>query len=107
MNEKNIYLLLDVIKRNASIRSLVYKGLKYTDVAKYLNYVIENSYVTDEDGVIDLTELGRKILLVLEKRHKEINKDVWIEPESENRIPMWDNNTIFIPSQDELEFEEE
>lgn len=104
MEKKHLYILLDIIFRNGSIKRLSRKGIDYNKIAKQTQLAIEEELVGYDEGRITLTEKGIELLKELEVTYKKTNKDEWIEKDEKNRIDKLEKNFIFIPRQDELSF---
>ncbi|UBM61322.1 hypothetical protein LA303_07780 [Candidatus Sulfidibacterium hydrothermale] len=104
MKEKEIYLLLNAIKKNTDIKRLVREGLSYTKIVELTKEVISNGFVTYDNDVITLSEKGELFYDKVKDSFKRINKEEWIEKDLKNKIPKLDKNVIFLPRQNELTF---
>ena len=104
MNEKKIYTLLSIVKNNGDIKRLTRLGLNFANIAELTKDAIKNNFLIYKDGVVQLTEFGNDKIINLEAKFKQINKDLWIEPENESKIPVLEKNFIFLPNQNELHF---
>jgi predicted methyltransferase len=104
MEENKLYLLLDVIFKNGSVKKLTREGITFSEIAIETNNAIENELVTNNNEKIILTEKGIELLKALETRFKKTNKSEWIEKDLKNKIPKLDKNLLFLPSQNELSF---
>jgi hypothetical protein len=104
MKEKEIYLLLNAIKKNTDIKRLVREGLSYTDIAQLTKRAIANGLITYEDEKVNLSEQGAKLYEQIMDSYKRTNKEEWIEKAEKNRIEKIDKNFIFVPRQSELTF---
>ncbi|QWH98164.1 winged helix-turn-helix domain-containing protein [Bacillus mycoides] len=95
MTEKYIILLLQLIKTNGSVSSLLDLGLEYSQIATYINYLVENKLVTSNDaGKLELTKLGLEKLLKLTKVK---NHNLWISPQNEFKIEKMNKFDIYLP----------
>lgn len=104
MNTENLYLLLDIIFRNGSIKRLSREGIDYNDIAKQTQKAIKDGLVSYDKERVVLTKKGINLHRKLEKDFKKTNKDEWIEKDFKSQIPSIDKNTIFVSRQNELTF---
>lgn len=104
MKEKEIYLLLNAIKKNTDIKRLVREGLSYSDIVRLTKYAITNELVDYQNENIQLSTKGVELFEHLKDNYKRTNKDEWIEKDLKSQIPRIDKNTIFVPRQNELTF---
>lgn len=104
MNEKEIYLLLNAIKKNTDIKRLVREGLSYTSIAKLTKEAIYQDYVKYKDEKISLSDKGEQYYEQIKDNYKRTNKDEWIEKDFDSQVKTIDKNSIFLPKQNELTF---
>lgn len=104
MQEKNIYLLLNAIKKNTDIKRLVREGISYSSIAKLTKEAIAENLVSYEKDKIQLSEKGEFFYDKIKDNYKRTNKNEWIEKDLKSQIPCIDKNAIFVPRQDELTF---
>lgn len=104
MKEKEVYLLLNAIKKNTDIKRLVREGLSYSDIARLTKEAIKNGLVDYKDEKIQLSDKGIELYEQLKDSYKRTNKVEWIEKDFKSQIPRIDKNTIFVPRQNELTF---
>lgn len=104
MKEKEIYLLLNAIKKNTDIKRLVREGLSYSDIARLTKEAITNRLVDYQDEKIQLSDKGTELYEQLKDNYKRTNKGEWIEKDFRSQIPPIDKNIIFVPRQNELTF---
>lgn len=104
MNQKEIYLLLNAIKKNTDIKRLVREGLSYSGIARLTKDAITNELVTYQNDQIALSEKGHQLYEQIKDNYKRTNKNEWIEKDLKSQIPRIDKNTIFVPRQNELTF---
>jgi len=104
MKEKEIYLLLNAIKKNTDIKRLVREGLSYSDIARLTKDAITNELVDYQNEKIQLSIKGNEKYEQIKDNYKRTNKVEWIEKDLKSQIPRIDKNTIFIPRQNELTF---
>ncbi|SIS46888.1 hypothetical protein SAMN05421766_10266 [Zobellia uliginosa] len=104
MKEKEIFLLLNAIKKNTDIKRLVREGLSYSDIARLTKEAITNGLVDYQDEKIQLSNNGIELYEQIKDNYKRTNKDEWIEKDIKSQIPRIDKNTIFVPRQNELTF---
>ncbi|MEK0224379.1 winged helix-turn-helix domain-containing protein [Bacillus proteolyticus] len=95
MTEKYIILLLQLVKTNGSVSSLLDLGLEYSQIATYINFLAENDLVTSNDaGKLEITKLG---LEKLKKLTKIENHNLWISPQNEFKIEKRNKFDIYLP----------
>lgn len=104
MKEREIYFLLNAIKKNTDIKRLVREGLSYTDISNLTKKAIANGLLTYNDEKISLSEQGDLLYEQIKNTYKRTNKDEWIEKDEKSRIDKIDKNFIFVPRQSELTF---
>jgi hypothetical protein len=106
MEKENLYILLDVIFRNGSLKRLARKGVDYNEIANQTQIAIKNELVTYDKERVVLTAKGLELLKQLEKTYKRTTKSEWIEKDEKNRLDKnrRDKNFIFVPNQNELTF---
>lgn len=104
MNENNLYLLLDVIFRNGSVKRLTRKGVDFNEIVIQTNQAISDGLIKDSEERILLTEKGIDFLKILEEKYRKINKNEWIEKDFKSQIEKKDKSFIFVPRQNELTF---
>ena len=104
MNENKLYLLLDVIFRNGSVKRLTRNGIDFSEIAIQTSQAVKDGLVINSGERITLTEKGINVLKELETKFKKTNKEEWIQKDTENQTIPIDKNTIFVPKQNELSF---
>jgi hypothetical protein len=104
MNENNLYLLLDVIFRNGSVKRLTRNGIDFSEIAVQTNQAIVDGLVTNSNNRVILTDKGISLLKDLEEKYRKTNKREWIEKDEKSRIDKRDKSFIFVPRQNELTF---
>lgn len=104
MNEKHLYILLNVIKTNGDIRKLKREGIEYIEIAELTKLAITKEYVSYKNDIVTLSEKGLKKINELENVYKVRNKELWIEPENKSKIPKLEKDFIFLPNQNEIHF---
>ena len=106
MEKENLYILLDVIFRNGSIKRLARKGVDYTEIANQTQIAIKNELVSYDKERVILTPKGLELLKQLEITYKKTTKSEWIEKDEKNRLDKnrREKNFIFVPRQNELTF---
>jgi predicted methyltransferase len=106
MEKENLYILLDVIFRNGSIKRLARKGVDYNEIANQTQIAIKSELVTYDKERVVLTEKGLELLKQLEITYKRTTKSEWIEKDEKNRLDKnrREKNFIFVPKQNELTF---
>ncbi len=106
MEKENLYILLDVIFRNGSLKRLARKGVNYNEIANQTQLAIKNDLVTYDKERVVLTAKGLELLKQLEITYKRTTKSEWIEKDEKNRLDKnrREKNFIFVPKQNELTF---
>lgn len=104
MDEKELYLLLNLIKNNGDIKRLIREGISYQRIAEFTNEAISKKLINYENDKIELSELGNSRFDEIKNNYKRTNKDEWIEKDKESQIAKLEKNAIFVPRQDELTF---
>lgn len=106
MEKENLYILLDVIFRNGSIKRLARKGVDYNEIANQTQIAIKNELVSYDKERVILTPKGLELLKQLEITYKKTTKSEWIEKDEKNRLDKnrREKNFIFVPRQNELTF---
>lgn len=106
MEKENLYILLDVIFRNGSIKRLARKGVDYNEIANQTQIAIKNELVSYDKERVILTPKGLELLKQLEISYKKTTKSEWIEKDKKNRLDKnrREKNFIFVPRQNELTF---
>lgn len=106
MEKENLYILLDVIFRNGSLKRLARKGVDYIEIANQTQIAIKNDLVSYDKERVILTPKGLELLKQLEITYKKTTKSEWIEKDEKNRLGKnrREKNFIFVPRQNELTF---
>jgi hypothetical protein len=106
MEKENLYILLDVIFRNGSLKRLARKGVDYNEIANQTQIAIKDELVTYDKERVVLTAKGLKLLKQLETTYKRTTKSEWIEKDEKNRLDRnrREKSFIFVPKQNELTF---
>lgn len=106
MNESNIYILLKVIFRNGSVKSLTRLKIDLDANGFKVNQAIAEGLVQSSENSIILTERGLQLLTELKEKYKNTKKDEWIEKDEKNRLVKnrREKDFIFVPRLNELTF---
>lgn len=106
MEKENLYILLDVIFRNGSLKRLARKGVDYNEIANQTQIAIKNELVSYDKERVILSPKGLELLKQLEITYKKTTKSEWIEKDEKNRLDKnrREKNFIFVPRQNELTF---
>ena len=104
MHEKELYLLLNVIKNNGDIKRLVREGVTYSQIAKLTNQAISKKLVIYHKDKIELSKQGIAKFEEIKNNYKKKNKEEWIEKDKKSQVARIDKNAIFVPRQNELTF---
>lgn len=102
MEEKILFMLMNIIKNNTSTRMLAREGFSYLQISKAMEVALEKKYIRYENNFLELTDKGKKYHEKYETHYKKRKKEDWIEKDLKNKIPQIDNNTIFVPSISEI-----
>lgn len=97
MNESSVLLLLQLIKNNGSIESLINRGLEYSQIAKLISFIVDEGYASYESNDLHLLKSGVDKLLELNTKFKRTNSDSWISPQDEYKIEKKDKFDIYLP----------
>lgn len=100
-----VYILLQIIKENASLDPLISSGLTYKDIGDLMEVVFAEKYIIQDNTSIKLTESGIEFLAYLEKKRKNRNKNEWIEVDKRSKIAKIDKKFIYLPDQNDLWFD--
>jgi predicted methyltransferase len=101
---KNKVLLLHIIESNGNVKQLIYEGFTYKGISQLLETLVIEELVIYENQKIKLTDKGHDYLKSSSQIIKKQNKDLWIKPKNDSKIPVMDKDFIFLPNQDELHF---
>lgn len=105
MTNENLYILLDIVFRNGSVKRLARAGIDYNEIAIQTGIAIKDELITYSEEKIILTDKGVELYKQLETTYKRTKKEEWIEKDKKNQIAKIDKNTIFVPRQNELTFQ--
>lgn len=104
MKKQQLYILLNVIYNNSSVKNLTRQGMTFEQIAKQTNSAIKSDYISYTKERLVLTEKGIELLKELEIKYKKTNKNEWIEEDLKSKIPKLEKNVLFLPNQNELTF---
>ncbi len=104
MDERELYLLLHVIKKNGDIKKLVREGIDYKRIAELTSEAISKKLVLYKNDEIELSDLGNSKYDEIKGNYKKNNKAGWIAKDDKSQTAKLDKNAIFVPRQDELTF---
>lgn len=104
MNEKYLYTLLSVIKKNGDVKRLLRVGLDYKEISEITSQAISEGFIIYESDSVSLSSKGEERFNELESKLKITDKKKWIEPKNVSKIPVLEKDFIFLPKQDELHF---
>ena len=105
MEQENLYILLDIVFRNGSIKRLARKGIDYNEISAQTQLAIKNGLIAYSEQKIELTENGIELYKQLEINYKRTNQKEWIEKDLKSKVRQIDKNSIFLPRQNELTFQ--
>ena len=104
VNEKHLYILLNVVKNNGDIKRLTREGLNFREIAELSNQAIKDNLITYKESSVCISQLGLETIERLGERFKILDKDKWIDKEKKSRIPKLSKDFIFLPSQNDINF---
>ena len=93
MDEKYLYILLDIIDKQGNIHLLRYKGLTFKEIANLTQQAIQDDLVND--NTISLSPKGITKLSELKVLYKNRDYKSWIKPENESKISQLPKDFIF------------
>ncbi|MCH5138169.1 hypothetical protein JMF89_13260 [Clostridiaceae bacterium UIB06] len=99
IRDEFLILLLQIIKTNGKIDSLLNKGLQYSQIVTYLNYAIDNKYAILDNGNVGITDEGLSKLKNLNIKYDRYHQNSWISPLDEYRIEKANKFDIYLPDE--------
>lgn len=102
MTDAHLILLLQLIKNNGSIDSLVNLGLEYSQIANLIMQVKEEGYIALKDGILTITNAGIEKLDLLNKKLNRKFSESWISPYEQYRIKQIAKSEVYIPNKRRL-----
>ena len=75
MNNKNLYLLLDIVKKNGNVKRLIHEKLDFREIADLTNYAIANDLIFFNEETLVVSDKGNLLYNELEEKYKERDKD--------------------------------
>lgn len=104
MTDKQIYLLLKIVKRNGSVNELRRDGLSYIQIADLTALALKRGYLAYKANKIRVMKKGNDRIKIMDKRAMVTENYKWIAPEEKSRIAKMDINFVYLPNQDEIHF---
>lgn len=104
MINKNLVILLHIIKTKGNIKRLLRENLTFKGISELIELAVIDELILYKDEKINLTEKGLKALENGETLIKKTNKKEWIQIESKSRISKLEKDFIFLPNQNDLDF---
>lgn len=104
INEKDLVLLLNIVKNNGNIRRLSRENLSFRQIIDLTEKAAEAGFVKYEDNKITLTKSGDEFLETKIALIKKTDKNEWIEPDYKNKIKPFPKNDVFLPDRGEFSF---
>jgi hypothetical protein len=104
MENENLYIFLDIIFRNGSVKRLARRGIDYNEIAAQTQIAIKDGLIAYSEQKIVLTEMGIELRKQLEINYKRTNQKEWIEKDLKNKVRQLEKDFIFLPRQNELTF---
>lgn len=91
-------LLLQIIKVNGSVETIVKLGYNYSKIAESLNYLRQKVYIILDGDIIKLTAKGYKMLKLVNKKLGRRGISKWVSPKLDEKIPKMNKFDIYLPS---------
>lgn len=104
MNEKLMYMLLSIVKKDGDVRQLLKEDIDYKEIGDLINKALELKFLAFQDEKIILTSTGNKKLAKDWINFKSTNKKDWILPDTKNKISKIGKYDIYLPDESELAF---
>ncbi|HVS92170.1 MAG TPA: hypothetical protein VHE59_09075 [Mucilaginibacter sp.] len=104
MNEINLTLLLNVVKKKGNILLLRRQQLSFRQIVELTEQAVANGFVTYLENKITLTSQGEEFLALNLDAIKKRKKSEWIEPDIKNKIKPFPKNEVFLPDRSEFSF---
>lgn len=99
IKDENLILLLQIIKTNGKVDSLLKKGLEYSQIAVYLRFAIDNKYANINNGMLSITDEGVDKLASLNASYGRFKQNSWISPLEEYKIEKMNKFDIYLPDE--------
>ncbi len=103
-DKHSLFLIIDVVIKNASIRKVRRHGLNYNQIFMLTKYALQNGYIKNKRGKLVITRKGKKYHSSNQEEFRIKNKDEWIDFDKESKVAKISKTAIFVPKQDELTF---
>lgn len=97
IKEEYLIVLLQIIKANGRIDSLLKKGLEYSQIVVYLQCAIDSKYAKIDNGILSITDEGLNKLASLNIRYNRYRQNSWISPLEQYRIEKLNKFDIYLP----------
>ena len=97
ISDKYLLLLLQIIKGNGDISSLLSAGYDYFQVSQLINHAKSEGYVRSKKGIMELSESGVVFVDDLNKKMERYNAESWISPAYSEQIDKITEDEIYIP----------
>lgn len=104
MNDSVRLLLLKILKFNGDLTALVKIGYSYVQILNLIRVETEEGNIQKNNGVLVITSKGNNLIDELSSKLRDVNKNLWIEPEIASKIPRIDTDFLYLPHRDELTF---
>ena len=86
--------ILNSVKNNSNLTTLLRSGLEYSQISHKIIELSEDGYLITEEGILKLTPKG---LDTLDRLNTKFGHAKWIEPDGSSRIKKIGINHIYIP----------
>ena len=104
MNEKLMYMLLSIVKKDGDVRQLLKEGIDFKEIGQLINKGLELELLVFLNEEIKLTSVGKKKLSKEWVDFKSTNKKDWILPDNKNKISKIGKSELYLPDERELTF---
>lgn len=95
MKDEHVIYLLQVVKNNGNLSPLSSK-YSYAHIAQEISCFIQQGYIADDNGFLELSAAGLKYLKQLQRK-QEAGYGGFIQPQIEYKITASSIDDIYIP----------
>lgn len=97
MRESTLILMLQLVKNNGSIESIVRRGYSYTQIANFIKQLIIDGWVINDNGLLKLSDEGNEKFNVINKKLNRNNSSSWISPQEEYKVDGITKFDVYLP----------
>lgn len=102
ISDKYLLLLLQIIKGNGDVRSLLSVGYDYYQIAQLINHAKSEGYIVSKDGAMELSEAGDFFIQDINKKMGRYDAESWISPAYSKQIEKIKEEEIYIPKRKKI-----